>query len=107
MAASATDAEVPIVPDLRVFYARSERPEVSYELAGGPTLEIAIERHGQHWLVIDRVTGIHGSGDEPSEALVDFRRALSEHLDLLERQDALSDDLVQQLHYLRARARQI
>ena len=62
-----------------------------------------MEREGQVWIVHDRVTGIHGAGETPSEALGDFQRAAIEHLDVLERQDALSEDLQAQLLYLRER----
>ena len=58
---------------------------------------------GENWIVLDRVTGIHGVGQEPSEAVQDFARALAEHLDMLSRQDDLSDDLRGQLAYLQLR----
>jgi hypothetical protein len=53
--------------------------------------------------VADQETGIYGAGASPSEALDDFLRAVKEHLDVLERQELLSDDLTAQLRYLRER----
>jgi hypothetical protein len=53
------------------------------------------------WTVRDRETGIYGAGSTDAEALRDFRLALAEHRDVLERQPALSSDLAAQLEYLR------
>jgi hypothetical protein len=63
----------------------------------------AIEETDGVWTVRDLETGIFGSGDSELEALRDFRVALDEHRDVLERQPVLSDDLAAQLAYLRFR----
>ena len=60
-----------------------------------------LEEHGGYWTVRDVGTGIFGSGADPEAAHRDFERALREHLDVLERQDALSPELTAQLAYLR------
>lgn len=96
-------AERPVV-SRRVSY-RSTMTEgyLAYEVIARPALDAMIERNGQNWIVLDRVTGIHGVGREPSEAVQDFARALAEHFDVLSRQDDLSDDLRGQLAYLQLR----
>ena len=66
------------------------------------TDEIVEERDG-YWTVRDPETGIFGSGATEAAAHEDFRRALAEHLDVLERQDSLSAELLAQLSYLRWR----
>lgn len=76
---------------------------VTYTITTTPHFRLIAELAGNTWTVSDRDTGIYGAGDTPSEALQDFRRAVIEHLDVLERQDVLSDDLAAQLRYLRAR----
>lgn len=55
------------------------------------------------WTVRDLETGIFGTGSERATALDDFEAALREHLDVLERQPALSEELQAQLRYLRIR----
>jgi hypothetical protein len=49
----------------------------------------------------DLVTGVFGFGSNPNEAILDLLRALREHREVLEHQDALSPDLERQLKYLR------
>jgi hypothetical protein len=53
------------------------------------------------WTVTDRETGIFGAGPDEDAALRDFVSALTEHRDVLERQEALSEELETQLRYLR------
>ena len=77
----------------------------SYTVRSSPAFHLVLEPSGKTWTVIDRRTGIYGAGDTPIDALDDFRRAAMEHLDVLERQDSLSDDLTAQLQYLRERIR--
>jgi hypothetical protein len=48
-------------------------------------------------------TGIFGHGDDALGAIRDFQAAIVEHLDVLERRPALSNELAWQLDYLRAR----
>src|SRR5262245_58196206 len=105
MTITASAAETPVVIDSNVRYALLEAPAFSYTVPGGPAFLVSLEREGDRWIVVDRETGIHGSGSEPSEAIEDFARALQEHMDVLERQDELSDDLARQLDYLQSRLR--
>lgn len=84
-------------------YSSRARAVVTYTVTTTPHFRLIAELTGDTWTVSDRHTGIYGAGDTPSEALQDFRRAVTEHLDVLERQDVLSDDLAAQLRYLRAR----
>jgi predicted RNase H-like HicB family nuclease len=58
-----------------------------------------------YWIVRDTETGIFGHGDTPSDALADFHRAAAQHLDVLEREPALSEELTHQYEYLRDRIR--
>ena len=96
-------ADPPVVSNRVSYHSIGTEGFTVYEVNGKPALDAVIERSGQNWIVRDRVTGIHGVGQEPSEAVHDFARALAEHLDLLSRQDDLSDDLRGQLAYLQLR----
>lgn len=49
----------------------------------------------------DPFTGIFGSGADETAALLDYRAALDEHLDVLSRQERLTPGLAAQLAYLR------
>ena len=102
--ASATD-EGAVAYTEGVAYAllQGGSPEEHYVFRGRPQFRVEVEREGEVWIVHDRVTGIHGAGETPSDALGDFQRAVTEHLDVLERQDAISEDLQVQLLYLRER----
>lgn len=62
-----------------------------------------IEQREAYVTVVDTETGIFGSGADYAAALEDFERALREHFDVLNRQDALSPELEAQLRYLRDR----
>jgi hypothetical protein len=84
-------------------YQRIETGAASYEVEPTPTFDLELVRDGAHWLVRDLPSGIHGCGDAPTDALDDFMRAVREHLDVLERQGALTDALAAQLDYLRSR----
>ncbi len=53
--------------------------------------------------VVDRMTGIFGSGSDPKAALEDLRIAKKEHREVLESQSKLSPALKQQLRYLQRR----
>jgi hypothetical protein len=55
----------------------------------------------QGFIASDALTGIFGFGSQPIEAIKDLAAALLEHRDVLERQDALSPALQEQLDYLR------
>ncbi len=59
------------------------------------------ERTDGGFIVSDRLTGIFGFGAEPIDAIHDLIAALAEHRDVLERQQALSPGLQDQLAYLR------
>lgn len=100
--ASATDRDLLGSSEL-TQYGHLAEGEASYVIHGRLGFDLSLARSGEHWTVTDRETGIHGVGASPSEALADFRTAANEHLDVLERQEALSADLVAQLDYLRAR----
>jgi|SRR5215211_5745554 len=76
---------------------------IEYTIPGRPTFALELRRAGTAWTVEDMATGIHGAGETPTDALDDFRAAASEHRDVLERQDALAEDLARQLEYLRVR----
>lgn len=52
------------------------------------------------WVVREVETGIFGSGEDEPAAFRDLVAALTEHRDVLERQEALSPDLESQLAYL-------
>jgi predicted RNase H-like HicB family nuclease len=62
-----------------------------------------LEEQDGYWTVTNAQTGIFGSGPTPDDAFSDFAAALRDHLDVLERQDALAPALVEQLAYLRGR----
>ena len=55
------------------------------------------------WIVEDAASGVFGAGAGPLEAYHDFRRAVVEHVDVLERDEHLASGLVEQLEYLRQR----
>jgi hypothetical protein len=74
-----------------------------YSLEQSPSFHIDVHLSGETTTVVDRETGVFGIGASPREALDDFRRAVREHLDVLERQESLSDDLTAQFQYLRER----
>lgn len=52
------------------------------------------------FLVVEPVTGIFGFGHDRNDALRDLFVALHEHQDVLQRQEALSPGLQEQLNYL-------
>jgi hypothetical protein len=77
---------------------------VTAQSAPSVPYDLAVEWGGESWAVWDRPTGIYGWGQTLTAAIADFRQAVHEHLDVLERQEALSDDLRWQLRYLHDRA---
>src|SRR5262245_40138696 len=79
------------------------RPEASYVVPQRPVFDLVHERTETGWVVLDRATGIHGYGSDPLTAALDFRNAVREHLEMLERQQDLSEALEQQLRYVRDR----
>lgn len=87
-----------------VAYRISEQ-EPSYTVTLSPGFHLQVERGEGYFTVADERTGIFGHGDDVSAAIRDFLTAVSEHLDVLEQQPALSEDLAWQLEYLRARVR--
>lgn len=60
-----------------------------------------LERTEQGYIGSDLLTGIFGFGRDANEAARDLVAALLEHRDVLERQEALSPALEEQLAYLR------
>lgn len=75
----------------------------TYSVSSHVSFDLRLERSEAGWTIADRQTGVHGFGETPIDALVDFRTAAHEHVDTLERQDRLSEDLREQLDYLRSR----
>lgn len=53
-------------------------------------------------MACEYVMGVFGYGDRPGEAIADLRRAISEHREVLERQESLSPGLQEQLARLTA-----
>lgn len=86
-----------VLDDVYVFQTSSA--------ASGPTTTrfepVPIEHDGYYTLE-DRVSGVFGSGASAEDAIEDFRSAIAEHRDVLERQEALSPALERQLDYLRS-----
>jgi hypothetical protein len=76
---------------------------VAYTIAARPWFDIQVRREPDYWTVVDRETGIFGHGDDLLAALRDFDRAAVEHLDVLQRQESLTDELTAQVAYLRQR----
>ena len=99
-----TERSVPVFPDHRVTYVREEAG-YAYAVRTGPSLNVELRHDHGYWIVWEVETGIFGQGEDVLGAMRDFERAVSQHLDLLERQDALSEELSWQLEYLRARVR--
>jgi hypothetical protein len=101
--ATATSMQAPTTPD-RVDVSYSVHRSVGFSyLAGGRAFFLDRQRAGDAWIVRDIPTGIFGQGGTFEDAAEDFGRAVREHLDVLNRQDALSDELARQRDYLRAR----
>jgi hypothetical protein len=104
--ASALDPAL-LAPDSRVDEYRRDPaldPDwLHYSLDVAPAFQVRLDRASNGWLVTDQPSGIHGFGQTPLDAMNDFREAAREHLDVLEREEVLSDDLGWQLEYLRAR----
>lgn len=63
------------------------------------------QRHDDYWVFRDLETGVFGQAPDLLGALDDFQVAAREHLDVLERQQELSEDLARQRDYLRTRIR--
>jgi hypothetical protein len=101
--ASGTEEQVVAGFAAGYVYASSFTPADEYIVRARPGFHLAVEHDADCWIVTDPETGVHGAGESPSDALADFLRAASEHVDVLERQPALSDDLAAQLRYLRDR----
>lgn len=105
---SANERAVPVVPERpnrRIIYPHPEAGGASYKISLTPSFDFETERGDGYWIVRDRETGIYGHAEEVSEALREFYRAAAQHLDTLERQDTLSEELSRQSRYLRTRLR--
>jgi hypothetical protein len=76
---------------------------LSIAVAGQPEFRLQVERDRDVWVISDVPSGVFGTGETMTSALLDFTRATREHLDVLERQPALTPALHHQLEYLRAR----
>jgi hypothetical protein len=98
---SSPDVFVPVL-----YVSSHEQP--SYVLDTGempPSFSLELRRGDGYWTVTDGPTGIFGQGSDVLAAIRDFSSAVAEHLDVLERQRELSEELAWQLDYLRARVR--
>lgn len=78
---------------------------VSYRARALPPFKLEFEHQDDQWTVADRDTGVFGSGTTLFAAVQDFSEAVREHVDVLERQEELSDALAEQLRYLHTRLR--
>lgn len=74
-----------------------------YPVARPKRFQLQYRRDGATRVVVDLPTGIWGAGSDVGAAMRDFRVAAREHLDVLERQERLSEELVAQRDYLRER----
>lgn len=77
--------------------------QIGSSAPGRANFRLTISQEDGLWIVTDLPTGIYGCGETVVDALADFRHAMREHLDVLERQPALAEPLRHQLAYLRAR----
>lgn len=103
-----SERAIPSVPNERVSY-RSSEAEATYEVhpAALFDLEFNLHRHrgNGYWIVWDANTAIHGYGRRLAQAREDFQAAVRQHLEVLESEENLSEELAWQLEYLRARVR--
>lgn len=103
---SAKERDVPIVPerpDHPVVYRRAQTTYPSYRIIPTPSFNFEVERGNGYLIVRDTETGIYGVAEDVLGALNDFSQAAAQHLDVLEGQEALSEELSWQLAYLRDR----
>lgn len=77
----------------------------TYTVVQESDFDLEFHRADGQWIVTDAITGIFGHDELLSAALADFEQAAEQHLDVLDRQSALSPALREQLDYLRARLR--
>lgn len=105
----ASPEELNDTPEGHVRYRRETSKErgsrASYNLVPRPGFKLRPIRGDGYWIVEDTETGIHGDAENVQGALREFYRAANEHLDVLERQSELSDELTHQLKYLQQRIR--
>ena len=95
--------EIGLTPLEHRYHSIGKWQGPTYEVRPRPPLRIALEHEGSDVVVREVETGIFGVGPDHWAAFRDFSVALQEHVDVLERQDVLSDALHQQLEYLRER----
>ncbi len=77
-------------------------PSFEPQSTRAPRVPVAhLTRHDGYVTLHDPFTGIFGSGADEPAALIDYRNALYEHLDVLSRQERLTPGLAAQLAYLR------
>ncbi len=98
---SATEQDIPVVLG-RVSYLPSAAPH-AYTVQPGPRFDLVEERGDGYVVIHDVPSGIYGCGESPARAQADFKQAAHEHLDVLNRQPDLSEDLRWQRDYLRVR----
>lgn len=99
------------VPDLRVSYHRTQETPAyeinpaTFEVHPASSFELHYNRGNGYWMIWDAETAIYGYGRRLADARRDFQVAVVQHLDVLESEDRLSEELAWQLEYLRARVR--
>ena len=69
------------------------------------SFELHYHRGNGYWMISDAQTAIYGYGRRLADARRDFQVAVVQHLDVLENEERLSEELTWQLEYLRARVR--
>ncbi len=87
-------------------YRRRQWLGRSYRLPPQRSLNIVVEHADDCIIVREVFIGIYGTGKDVVAAFEDFKNAVAQHRDVLERQEALSPDLSHQLAYLRDRLHQ-
>jgi hypothetical protein len=73
------------------------------ETASDSGFNVTVSEEDGIWVVVDRVSGIFGSGETAAEGLEDFCHAVRDHLEMLETEEHLAEPLQRQLAYLRSR----
>jgi hypothetical protein len=85
------------------YIERTTFEGTSYSVRPPPAFQIVVEHGDGYTIIREANTGIFGSAPDIAEAFRDLRQAIAEHLDVLQRQPALSDELQWQLKYMQAR----
>lgn len=101
-----SERAIPFVPNEQVSY-RATEANAAYEIHPAAFFDLHFDLHTQrgngYWIVWDAQTAIYGYGRRLSKAREDFQTAARQHLEVLESEENLSEELAWQLEYLRAR----